>query len=437
MIFQNREQAGAALADLLYPDLKNSDAIVIALPRGGVPVAAPIAKRLDTKLDILIVRKIGAPYNPEFALGAVTEDGNVWMNQDTLEMIPQEKHLLDDSIKNSIAEMKRQGRIFRSNHPQQSVKNRTVILVDDGLATGATLIAAATSLKKDGAAHLIIAVPVASQKGMNLLRPYAERIYAVEQPAHFRAVGDWYEDFSQTSDTEVSMLLAESRGEMPKHYVRRRDVVLNLEGIELSGELSSPDQCRAWIVFAHGSGSSRKSPRNLKVARYLNERGFGTLLFDLLTERESADRKNTFDIDLLSSRLVSATHWMKWQSEWNNLPVGYFGASTGAAAAIQAATEFPELVFGVVSRGGRPDLAKHYLEKVSAPVLMIVGEEDREVLELNRQAYEKIPYAQLETVPHATHLFEEPGTLESVMRLAHDWFRDCLLRYRKGRHEVA
>jgi len=217
----------------------------------------------------------------------------------------------------------------------------------------------------------------------------------------------------------------------------RREVVLELSGTALEGELTRPEGCRAWVIFAHGSGSSRKSPRNTYVARALNDAGFGTLLFDLLSASESVDRENVFDISLLSYRLAQATDWLKGRPEAKGLPISYFGASTGAAAALQAAAEFQRDVFAVVSRGGRPDLAMEHLFGVCAPVLLIVGGEDHGVMGLNVEAESRLQRARLAIVPGATHLFEEPGALEEVVRLATAFLSECLERKGGSRHEVA
>lgn len=192
--------------------------------------------------------------------------------------------------------------------------------------------------------------------------------------------------------------------------------------ITLEGNLSIPDAARAVVLFAHGSGSSRHSPRNRFVAGELQRRGLGTLLIDLLTaDEERVDLR--FDIGLLAHRLVAATDWLALQPQTEHLKLGYFGASTGAAAALVAAAERPERVSAVVSRGGRPDLAASALPRVKAPTLLIVGGDDGVVIDLNRQAYAILEVEKrLESIPHASHLFEEPGTLEEVARLAADWF---------------
>jgi putative phosphoribosyl transferase len=211
--------------------------------------------------------------------------------------------------------------------------------------------------------------------------------------------------------------------------VAREVAIEAAPGVVLNGDLPVPSgaEARGVVAFAHGSGSSRLSPRNRQVAHALNEAGFATLLFDLLTGREEADRANVFDVALLAQRLVAATHWLRRQPETARLALGYFGASTGSAAALLAAAELQAGVRAVVSRGGRPDLAEPRLGEVLAPVLLIVGGADAAVLELNRQAQRRMGCEnELAVVPGATHLFEEPGALDRVARLAIDWFTQHL-----------
>lgn len=195
--------------------------------------------------------------------------------------------------------------------------------------------------------------------------------------------------------------------------------------VELPGTLALPEPARGIVAFAHGSGSSRLSPRNTYVAGVLQDAGIATLLFDLLTPDEDRDRANRFDIALLTGRLLLAAEWIDGQTDLRSLPLGYFGASTGAAAALEAAAQQREGVAAVVSRGGRPDLAgPGLLEAVTAPTLLIVGGHDDVVIDLNRRAMDRMRCEkELVVVPGATHLFEEPGTLEQVARLAADWFR--------------
>ncbi len=209
------------------------------------------------------------------------------------------------------------------------------------------------------------------------------------------------------------------------------EVRIAAHGITLNGSLHIPGGAPGIVLFAHGSGSSRLSPRNQEVAQFLRDAGLGTLLFDLLTvEEEREDRVSghlRFDIDLLATRLEIATEWVMSQPVARGRPIGYFGASTGAAAALVAAGRLDDLIGAVVSRGGRPDLAGPYLPRVSAPTLLIVGERDEPVLELNRSASMQMHCTrELVVVPRATHLFEEPGAMEQVAGLARGWFLEHL-----------
>lgn len=212
----------------------------------------------------------------------------------------------------------------------------------------------------------------------------------------------------------------------PTHEHR---VTITSDALFLEGILGLPSGSNGVVVFAHGSGSGRFSPRNNFVARHLQRIGLATLLLDLLTEHEADDRRKVFDIDLLADRLLLAKAWLEADTRTAHLGVGYFGASTGAGAALQAAARAPSNIKAVVSRGGRPDLAEPYLSRVTAPTLLIVGGWDEPVIEMNQSAYELLPCEKkLVIVPGATHLFEEPGTLEQVADHACKWFQAYLDR---------
>ncbi len=209
--------------------------------------------------------------------------------------------------------------------------------------------------------------------------------------------------------------------------VMERPVSIQAGDVHLEGDLRIPPGAQGIVIFAHGSGSSRFSPRNRFVAEVLQQGGQATLLLDLLEEWESDDRRKVFDIDLLAERLVGATAWVASNEETKDVTIGYFGASTGAAAALQAASESGDEIKAVVSRGGRPDLAIPYLPEVTAPTLLIVGGNDWPVISMNQEAMEHLSgIKEMKIVPGATHLFEEPGTLEEVARLARDWFAKYL-----------
>ena len=207
-----------------------------------------------------------------------------------------------------------------------------------------------------------------------------------------------------------------------------KQVAISWDNLTLNGNLGVPKTAAGLVIFSHGSGSSRLSPRNNFVAEVLQESGMATLLFDLLTEAEDQIYANRFNIDLLTLRLIEVTHWVGQQQGLKHLPIGYFGASTGAASALRAAAYFGKDVGAVVSRGGRPDMAMKELNKVTAPTLLIVGGWDEQVIELNEMAFQQLKCERkLEIVPEATHLFEEPGKLAIVAQHSANWFSKWLI----------
>ena len=209
--------------------------------------------------------------------------------------------------------------------------------------------------------------------------------------------------------------------------INTTNMVIPLEDVSLKGDMYIPDQARGLVIFSHGSGSSRLSPRNQYVARQLQSEGLATLLFDLLTPSEDQDYQMRFDIELLTKRLVAVTRWMEDNSQTRHLKLGFFGASTGAASALKAAALLGNTIGAVVSRGGRPDLAMYSLPDVVSPTLLIVGGWDLPVIELNEKAFLKLNcHKEMKIVPGASHLFEEPGKLEEVAQLSADWFNRWL-----------
>jgi putative phosphoribosyl transferase len=289
--------------------------------------------------------------------------------------------------------------------------------------------AAVTAARQWRPARVVVAVPVAAPSVCEEFRQVADEVICLETPDPFHAVSLWYSDFRQTTDEEIRELLDQST--LAEAGGQERTVSIPMGGVTLEGNLAVPGKSRGIVLFAHGSGSSRHSPRNRKVARGLREAGMATLLIDLLSPAEEELDLLTahlrFDISLLAERLIGATDWLLRQEETRNLPIGYFGASTGAAAALAAAAQRPKAVRAVVSRGGRPDLAGPALSHVQAPTLLIVGGEDYPVIRLNQQAMEQLKVeTRLQIVPGAGHLFEEPSTLEQVAHFAARWFNRYL-----------
>ncbi|MFJ3335899.1 phosphoribosyltransferase family protein [Streptomyces sp. NPDC086766] len=425
MLFTDRLEAGRRLgARLEY--LRGQDIVVLGLPRGGVPVAAEVAAALDAPLDVCLVRKLGVPYQPELGMGAIGEDGVRVINDQVVRetgVSPADLALVEEREREVL---ERRAARYRGERAPVSVAGRTVVVVDDGVATGSTARVACRIARARGAAHIVLAVPVAPRDWTVRLAGEADELVCVDTPRGFYAIGQFYDDFTQVEDEEVTAVLRRvaARSGAAAGQVDR-EVEITAGAVRVRGRLTVPAGATGVVVFAHGSGSSRHSPRNRFVASGLNRAGLGTLLFDLLTEAEERDRANVFDIDLLAERLVGATAWLREEPDVEGLAVGYFGASTGAAAALWAAAEPDARPAAVVSRGGRPDLAGPRLSAVTAPTLLIVGSADLTVLELNRRAQALLRCEnRLAVVPGATHLFEEPGTLEAVTELARDWFTD-------------
>ncbi|WP_405203320.1 phosphoribosyltransferase family protein [[Kitasatospora] papulosa] len=421
MQFTDRTDAGRRLSVALR-HLGRRDPVVLGLPRGGVPVAYEVAQALGAPLDVIVVRKLGVPYHPELGFGAIGEGGVRVISEEIVRRTGVGEKDLVAVERAEAAELVRRAHAYREGRPRLPLEGRAVVVVDDGVATGATARAACQVVRAQGAAYVVLAVPVAPPDAAARLREDADEVVCLSAPVLFSAVGEWYRDFSQTSDEEVVALLARASADA----VTAEEVEVDAGGVPLSGDLVLPADAGAVVVFAHGSGSSRHSPRNRSVAAALNRAGLGTLLFDLLTPGEEVYRANVFDIGLLAGRLADTTDWLRRRVP---LPVGSFGASTGAAAALRAAAAADSGVGAVVSRGGRPDLAGADLSGVRAPTLLVVGGDDTTVIDLNRQAQAALHCEnRLEIVPGATHLFEEPGALERVADLARDWFTAHLLR---------
>lgn len=430
-VFDNRLDAGRQLAARLEA-LRGTDIVVLGLPRGGVPVAAEVAKALDAPLDVIVVRKLGVPFQPEVAMGAIGEGGVKVLDSRVLRMARVSDAELANVERLERATLEARSTRFRRGRDRIDLTGRTAVIVDDGIATGSTARAACQVARQLGAARVVLAVPVGPKDTVEGFTE-ADEVVCMSAPSQFLAVGYHYRDFSPTSEDEVIVLLDAAARRMQAGRAAEpadsdADVVIPVDGVTVEGHLRLPEPATAVVVFAHGSGSSRHSPRNRFVADVLYEAGLGTLLLDLLTPGEEGDRANVFNIELLARRLGGVTDWLAANPETAGCVVGYFGASTGAGAALRAAGELGERISAVVSRGGRPELAGPILPTVTAPTLLIVGGADTIVLDLNRRAQAELRCEnRLAVVAGATHLFEEPGALAEVAILARDWFVSHLL----------
>lgn len=424
-LFKDRREAGRQLAKLLDMYGGRNDVVVLALPRGGVPVGFEVASALGAPLDVFVVRKLGVPWQPELAMGAIASGGVRVLDQNILRSARVTTADIDRVTAEESAELARREAAFRGDRPRVELAGKVVVLVDDGLATGSTMRAAVAALRRERPSRIVVAVPVGAPETCDSMRSVADDVICAMMPARFDAVGYWYEDFSQTSDDEVRGLLIQTPVSASPPNAEQT-IAFSAGDVRLEATLSLPAAPSGLVIFAHGSGSSRFSARNRRVAAVIREAPLATLLVDLLSpveaEIDDVTRQHRFDIPLLVDRVVAAVDWAA-TTFIANLPIGLFGASTGAAAALGAAVARPNRVHAVVSRGGRPDLASKWLSAVRAPTLLVVGGSDSEVLSLNVQALAKIvAEKRLEVVPGAGHLFEEPGGLDRVAVLARDWF---------------
>ncbi|MDT0566155.1 phosphoribosyltransferase family protein [Streptomyces sp. DSM 3412] len=448
MPFDDRTDAGRRLARRLE-HLRDEDIVVLGLPRGGLPVAYEVARTLKAPLDVLVVRKLGVPWQPELAFGALGEHGVKVLNQDVIDSCGIRDEEQAGVERDERAELDRRVARYGAGRAPVTLAGRTVLVVDDGLATGATAEAACRVVRSQGAARVVLAVPVGSTQAVARLRGVTDQVVCLEALGNLGSVGAWYRDFTQTPDAKVIDLLtraASARSPAPAPRATSAgpraerpgdgEVEVPAGHVRLPARLVLPDAAPAVVLFAHGSGSGRHSPRNGYVADTLNRAGLGTLLLDLLTVEEEGDRRNVFDVALLAGRLQAAATWLH---DGTGVPVSYFGASTGAAAALEAASAPGADIRAIVSRGGRPDLATPAaLGRVRAPTLFVVGSLDTRVLSLNRLAADRLRCEhRLAVVPGATHLFEEPGTLATVAELARDWFTTHLAQPGAGHRRSA
>jgi putative phosphoribosyl transferase len=447
--------AGRELAGKLRRYAGREDVVVLALPRGGVVVGYEVAAALGCPLDVLVVRKLGVPGHDELAFGAIAGGGVVVIDPEIRQRFWIGQEAVEAVIARERRELERRERAYRREGTPVPVEGKVAIVVDDGLATGSTMRAALKALRARGPREIVVAVPVGPPSVCAELADLADGVVCVVTPRNLAAISMWYADFHQTPDAEIHALLQRAVQEWPAHAARAEElpgsegtesaaqpqaeasqdvrwvlageVRLTVGGTAIAADAAVPLSARGIVIFAHGSGSGRGSPRNRLVAQRLRRDGLGTLLLNLLSPGEEATdqlaSRYRFDVELLATRLLAAADWLREHPATGSLPLGLFGASTGAAAALIAAAWRPEEVRAVVSRGGRPDLAGVALSMVGAPTLFIVGANDPGVLRLNRKALERVQAeTRLVEIPGASHLFEEPGALERVADLAADWF---------------
>jgi putative phosphoribosyl transferase len=436
-LFRDRHAAGRALGQALSSHEKRPGVVVLGMARGGVAVAAPIAQALGAPLDVFVGRKLGVPGIEEVAFGAIAEGGGAPVIDAVHRFIGLPRGVMAAVVAWERAELDRRIRRYRDGRPLPDLTGRTVIVVDDGLASGATLRAAGIAFRRFRPARLIAAVPVASAEGRREVAVGFDEVVTVATPELFTTVSDWYEDFSPVDDAQVRALVG-----LPPAVADPEPTSVDSERVvpiptsesgpttamagDLGGPVTGSSPPRGLVIFAHGGGSSRGSYRNRYLAGRLRMAGWATLRLDLLGDSErqaDAERGEVrFDIDLITRRLLTATTWCLQQRVPGSERVVLFGASTGAAAAMGVAAALGTHVAGVVARGGRIDLADSSLSRVRAPTLLVVGGADRETWRLNRESAPKLPGpVTLRVVRGAGHTFEESGALGRVGELVTSW----------------
>lgn len=408
--FRDREDAGRRLAQLLAGK-RIEHPIVLGIPRGGVPVAAEVARVLRGELGVVVARKLRAPGQPELAIGAVSSNGVAYINHRLAEECGADDRYLADEQARQTEEASRREAEF-DGHRHAPVSGRTVIVVDDGIATGATAIAAIRSMKWAGAKRVILAVPVGPPDTIEALRREADEVYCLAVEPDFYAIGQFYDDFRQVEDTEVKKVLDEFARASTR--MQRRHVTIRRDHVDLAARLSVPSGLAAFpcVVFVHGLGSGKDSPRNTVIAERLLDAGFATLLFDLSGHGESDDDPR--GDEAFGDDLAAVYDWVQSQSGIDATRLMLAGSSMGGVVAAEAV------------RGGRlkpppaamvlraPPLAPGDLDAITIPTLVVVGSYDP-LFATVETAAAGCNSARLSVIPRAGHLFEEPGALDDVL----------------------
>lgn len=420
--FADRSEAGHRLAERVRP-YAVTDPLVLALPRGGVPVGAELARRLDADFDVLMVRKIGLPGRPETGVGAIAEDGHVFYDDLALARMRIPRQALSETVDAERSELDRRRRVYRGERPSPRIAGRDCVVVDDGIATGGTARAALRMVRQAGPAQLVLAVPVASQQAVAALRGEADALVVLSAPDNFRAVGEWYRDFDQLSDGRVTAILAEQEDARSRPEGARA-VRVRVGDVYLDGDLTIPGALRGAVVLASGQG--RGDPRWSAIASVLQRAGYATLLLDPLT---GGARPSAADTGVQGERLSAAVTWLRRATDAAAEPVGVVGAGSAAPAALVTAAERPGDVAAAVVHGGRIDLAEPSLPGVRAPVLVLLESGDSFVRELGEWVRGRMgAHTDLRVVPGVEQLLRGSQEWRRVAVETLEWFDRHLLR---------
>lgn len=422
---RNRVHAGEVLAEAVRERNLPRPMVILGIPRGGVVVAAEMARRLDAALGVVVARKLRAPHQPELAIGAVTASGATYVDKSIAADAGADDSYIARERERQVEEAQRREDAFDGIH-RPPLEGATVVVVDDGIATGSTAVAALRSVREAGAARVVLAVPVAHPRAIHLLRPEADDIVCPLVDPGLYAVGQYYLDFRQVEDDEVLEVLREARRSTDT-VTRREKAVIRRGDVRLAALLSLPGGAppHPCVVFVHGLGSGKDSPRNVVIGEALVDAGIASLLFDLSGHGESS-RDPRGDAAFVDD-VEAAWRWVTTHPAIDAGRVGLAGSSLGGVAVIES------LRRGLVQPGAivlrAPPVAPPMLERLPRGTLLVVGERDPLARVIRANLPPGSP-ARVEQVAGAGHLFEEPGVLAEAVRLTVDWFVARLLRAR-------
>ena len=422
MYFRDRKDAGEQLAAVLKQK-GYVDAVVLGIPRGGLPVATEVARAVGGILAVVVARKLGAPGNPELAIGATTASGITYINEGVARAVGASQAYIDAEKLRQVLEAQRREELF-DGHRRPGLKDRTVIVVDDGVATGATAIAAIRATKAEGAKRVVIAVPVGPPEMIDLLGKEADEVVCLESDPGFWAVGQYYDNFDQVSDQDVRALLDAYAA--PPPAPDSTHVTIKRNQINLAGILTTPAGAGPFplVIFVHGLGSGKDSPRNVTIAAHIVDSGIATLLFDLSGHGESLPDPHD-GLGAYVADLQAAFAWATVAPQVKNDAIGIAGSSLGATIAVKALIEGHVKPRTMVLRA--PPVEPEDFRRIDVPSLVLIGSLDPLRSDVEWGAT-PCPQLTLSVVQGASHLFEEPGTLEQALRLTVGWFVQHLLQ---------
>ncbi|MGE0600023.1 MAG: alpha/beta fold hydrolase [Dehalococcoidia bacterium] len=415
MLFEDRDDAGRRLAAAVKAR-GFAGAIVLGIPRGGVPVAAYVARAIGGTLGVVVARKLGAPGNPELAVGAVTADGIPWINEDLARDTGANHDYLDREIASQAREAARREAAFDGGR-RPDVRGRAVIIVDDGIATGATALAAARSMRAAGAKPVVLAVPVGPPSTLRRLKDEADEVICLHEDSDFWAIGQFYRDFRPVEDDEVRRII-----EKFSTHESHRDAKIRRGNVDLATRLMTPGMRAPAVVFVHGLGSSKESPRNVVIASSFVDHHVAAVLFDLSGHGDSSDDPRE-GLEAYVDDLAAVFDWATRQPEIDATRIAVAGSSLGAVVALKAVTEKRVQPAALVLRA--PPASVEDFAGLDIPALLLVGSRDG-LVTTARGAAAASKTVELRVVPGASHLFEEPGTLEVATETTVSWTCDRL-----------